>query len=144
MGGALTASRGEGGEDGHRVVVGVVGDGDEAVDAGGRVDGHLSAEVGRGELANDDASGAGGGKSVCFCEAEITDAHGTIQEVEGSGVIGQQPTLKPGEAFEYTSGCVLTTPVGTMKGSYQMVTEGGDHFDAVIGEFALERPYSLN
>ncbi|HMV17093.1 MAG TPA: Co2+/Mg2+ efflux protein ApaG [Zoogloea sp.] len=74
----------------------------------------------------------------------ITDAHGTIQEVEGSGVIGQQPTLKPGEAFEYTSGCVLTTPVGTMKGSYRMQTEDGVDFNATIPEFTLAMPRTLH
>ena len=74
----------------------------------------------------------------------ITDAHGTIQEVEGSGVIGQQPTLKPGEAFEYTSGCVLTTPVGTMKGSYRMQAEDGVEFNASIPEFTLAMPRTLH
>lgn len=74
----------------------------------------------------------------------ITDAHGTVQEVEGSGVIGQQPTLKPGEAFEYTSGCVLTTPVGTMKGSYRMQAEDGVEFNASIPEFTLAMPRTLH
>ena len=74
----------------------------------------------------------------------ITDGNGRVEEVRGPGVIGEQPTLRPGQAFEYTSGAILRTQRGSMKGSYQMVTEGGDHFDATIAEFALERPYSLN
>ncbi len=74
----------------------------------------------------------------------ITDSYKHVEEVRGPGVIGEQPTLRPGQAFEYTSGAILRTQRGSMKGSYQMVTESGDHFDAVIGEFALERPYSLN
>lgn len=67
----------------------------------------------------------------------ITDAEGRVQEVRGLGVIGQQPLLKPGESFEYTSGCAINTPVGTMRGSYQMVAEDGTHFEAPISEFAL-------
>ena len=59
-------------------------------------------------------------------------------------MIGQQPTLKPGEAFEYTSGCVLTTPVGTMKGSYRMQTEDGVDFNATIPEFTLAMPRTLH
>lgn len=74
----------------------------------------------------------------------ITDSYKHVEEVRGPGVIGEQPTLRPGQAFEYTSGAILRTQRGSMKGSYQMVTEGGEHFDAVIAEFALERPYSLN
>ena len=74
----------------------------------------------------------------------ITDSYKHVEEVRGPGVIGEQPTLRPGQAFEYTSGAILRTQRGSMKGSYQMVTEGGDHFDATIAEFALERPYSLN
>lgn len=74
----------------------------------------------------------------------ITDSLKHVEEVRGPGVIGEQPTLRPGQAFEYTSGAILRTQRGSMKGSYQMVTEGGDHFDATIAEFALERPYSLN
>lgn len=74
----------------------------------------------------------------------ITDAHGEIQEVRGLGVVGHQPLLKPGEAFEYTSGCSLTTPVGTMKGTYQMVAEDGTAFDAEIPEFTLAIPRVLH
>ena len=74
----------------------------------------------------------------------ITDSLKHVEEVRGPGVIGEQPTLRPGQAFEYTSGAILRTQRGSMKGSYQMVTEGGEQFDAVIAEFALERPYSLN
>jgi ApaG protein len=74
----------------------------------------------------------------------ITDSLEHVEEVRGPGVIGEQPTLRPGQAFEYTSGAVLRTQRGSMKGSYQMVTDDGQQFDAVIGEFALERPYSLN
>lgn len=74
----------------------------------------------------------------------ITDAGGAVQEVEGSGVVGKQPLLKPGEAFEYTSGCTIATPVGTMKGRYQMVGEDGGHFDADIPEFTLAMPRTLH
>ncbi|MBK6578792.1 MAG: Co2+/Mg2+ efflux protein ApaG [Sandaracinaceae bacterium] len=74
----------------------------------------------------------------------ITDSYKHVEEVRGPGVIGEQPTLRPGQAFEYTSGAILRTQRGSMKGSYQMVTEGGEQFDAVIAEFALERPFSLN
>lgn len=74
----------------------------------------------------------------------ITDAHGEVQEVRGLGVVGHQPLLKPGEAFEYTSGCSLTTPVGTMKGTYQMVAEDGTAFDAEIPEFTLAIPRVLH
>lgn len=74
----------------------------------------------------------------------ITDANNEIQEVRGLGVIGKQPLLQPGESFEYTSGSVLTTPVGTMKGSYQMVAEDGTHFKADIPEFVLAIPRALH
>jgi len=74
----------------------------------------------------------------------ITDAEGAVQEVQGAGVVGQQPVLSPGEAFEYTSGCTIASPVGTMKGSYQMVTEDGTHFDAPIAEFTLAMPRTLH
>ncbi len=74
----------------------------------------------------------------------ITDANEEIQEVRGLGVIGKQPLLKPGESFQYTSGSSLTTPVGTMKGTYQMVAEDGTHFDAVIPEFTLAVPRVLH
>ena len=74
----------------------------------------------------------------------ITDANDTVQEVRGLGVVGHQPMLKPGESFEYTSGCSLKTPVGTMKGSYQMVGEDGTRFDAEIPEFVLAVPRVLH
>lgn len=74
----------------------------------------------------------------------ITDATEEVQEVRGLGVVGQQPLLQPGESFEYTSGCALPTPVGTMRGSYQMVTEDGTHFEADIPEFTLAIPRVLH
>ena len=74
----------------------------------------------------------------------ITDANDTVQEVRGLGVIGEQPLLKPGEHFEYTSGTALATPVGTMHGEYQMVTEDGTQFDARIPEFTLTVPRVLH
>ena len=74
----------------------------------------------------------------------ITDAHEEIQEVRGLGVVGKQPLLKPGESFQYTSGSSLTTPVGTKKGTYQMVAEDGTHFDAEIPEFTLAMPRVLH
>ena len=75
----------------------------------------------------------------------ITDGNGKIEEVRGPGVVGQQPYLKPGEAFEYTSGCVLQTSRGEMRGTYQMHRPDGFlGFDATIAPFALVLPYSLN
>lgn len=74
----------------------------------------------------------------------ITDASNQVQEVRGLGVVGEQPLLKPGERFEYTSGAALATPVGTMRGSYQMVAEDGTHFDAPIAEFILSMPRVLH
>jgi ApaG protein len=74
----------------------------------------------------------------------INDAESHVQEVRGLGVVGHQPLLKPGESFEYTSGCVLTTPVGTMHGSYQMVAEDGTQFEAPIAEFVLTMPRVLH
>ena len=74
----------------------------------------------------------------------ITDANGKVVEVKGLGVIGQQPWIKPGESFEYTSGTALATPVGTMRGSYQMVAEDGTQFDAAIPEFTLSVPRILH
>lgn len=74
----------------------------------------------------------------------ITDGEGHIEEVRGPGVVGYQPTLKPGEEFQYTSGCPLTTPVGTMHGSFQMVTTDGENFDARIEPFRLAIPRVLN
>ncbi len=74
----------------------------------------------------------------------ITDGDGRVEEVRGPGVVGQQPFLRPGEHFEYTSGCVLQTPRGQMHGTYQMVREGGETFDANIAPFDLMLPHSLN
>lgn len=74
----------------------------------------------------------------------ITDGEGRVQEVRGDGVVGAQPLLQPGQQFEYTSGCALPTPHGTMEGTYQMVTDDGDEFDAVIAPFSLAMPHSLN
>jgi ApaG protein len=74
----------------------------------------------------------------------ITDADGKVQEVRGLGVVGNQPLLQPGEKFDYASGSALETPVGTMKGTYQMVAEDGTHFDATIPEFVLSMPRVLH
>jgi len=74
----------------------------------------------------------------------ITDAEGKIEEVRGLGVVGNQPLLQPGESFEYSSGCPLPTPVGTMKGTYQMIAEDGTRFDALISEFVLAMPRTLH
>ena len=74
----------------------------------------------------------------------ITDASGHVEEVRGPGVVGEQPILGPGESFEYTSGCPLGTPFGTMRGTYQMITIDGEHFDADIAEFELSEPYTVH
>ena len=74
----------------------------------------------------------------------ITDANAKVQEVRGLGVIGRQPLLMPGEKFEYTSGCELATPVGTMRGSYQMAAEDGTVFEVPIPEFTLSIPRVLH
>ncbi len=74
----------------------------------------------------------------------ITDANNKVQEVRGQGVIGEQPLLRPNESFEYTSGTAIATPVGTMRGSYQMVAEDGVRFDAPIPEFTLSMPRVLH
>jgi ApaG protein len=74
----------------------------------------------------------------------ITDSNGRVQEVEGEGVVGKQPYLKPGEGFQYTSGTMLETPIGTMEGSYQMVTDNGENFDAAIKPFTLSGPHVLH
>ena len=71
----------------------------------------------------------------------ITDAMGRVQEVRGAGVVGEQPTLKPGEAFEYTSGTPLATPSGIMVGTYEMETRAGERFDVAIPAFSLDSPY---
>ncbi|HRB29228.1 MAG: Co2+/Mg2+ efflux protein ApaG [Pseudomonadota bacterium] len=74
----------------------------------------------------------------------ILNGDGTSQEVRGLGVVGEQPLLKPGDSFEYTSGTVISTPVGSMKGSYQMTTEDGVQFDVDIPEFILSAPRVLH
>ena len=70
----------------------------------------------------------------------IMDGRGNVQEVRGPGVVGKQPILDPGESFSYTSGCPLTTPDGTMQGSYTMVTGAGETFEAEIPAFSLDAP----
>jgi ApaG protein len=74
----------------------------------------------------------------------ITDAEGKVIEVKGLGVVGQQPLLAPGQSFEYSSGCQLTTPVGSMHGNYFFVAEDGERFEAPIAEFGLAMPRSLH
>ncbi len=74
----------------------------------------------------------------------ITNADGEVERVKGQGVVGEQPVLPPGAAFEYTSFCPLKTSVGTMQGSYQMVTAQGTQFDALIPPFTLAVPTALN
>ena len=74
----------------------------------------------------------------------ITDANQDVQEVRGQGVVGEQPVLKPKQSFEYTSGTVLSTQVGTMSGSYQMVAEDGTRFNAPIPQFVLSVPRVLH
>jgi len=74
----------------------------------------------------------------------ITDAKGEVEEVRGPGVVGQQPVLKPGESFTYTSGCPLSTSFGKMEGTYQMTTQSGEVFDAKIAPFTLSEPYTVH
>lgn len=74
----------------------------------------------------------------------IVDANQKVEEVRGPGVVGEQPRLEPGQSFQYTSGCVLQTSRGTMRGEYQMVRDDGSAFDAEIAPFALELPTTLN
>jgi ApaG protein len=74
----------------------------------------------------------------------ITHGTGHVEEVRGPGVVGAQPRLEPGQAFEYTSGCVLSTPHGTMHGSYEMKRDDGTTFNATIAPFSLSMPYALN
>jgi len=74
----------------------------------------------------------------------ITDANGRVQEVRGDGVVGEQPYLKPGQGFRYSSGAVLETPVGTMQGTYQMLADDGAQFDAPIAAFRLAMPGMLH
>jgi ApaG protein len=74
----------------------------------------------------------------------ITDAAGRTEEVVGEGVVGKQPDLGPGESFQYTSRCVIKTSTGVMRGTYQMVTKDGEHFDIEIAPFALNGPYTVH
>jgi ApaG protein len=74
----------------------------------------------------------------------ITDGNGKVQEVRGEGVVGEQPWMRPGDDFQYTSGAVLETAVGTMRGSYSMLGDDGDQFDAPIPEFTLSVPRTLH
>ena len=74
----------------------------------------------------------------------ITDGNGKVEEVRGPGVVGEQPILDPGQSFDYTSGCPLTTDVGKMEGSYQMITEDGEMFDAEIAPFTLCQSDTIN
>jgi len=74
----------------------------------------------------------------------ITDANGKVQEVRGEGVVGEQPYLKPGQGFRYSSGAVIETPVGVMQGSYQMIADDGQHFDTPIAPFRLAMPGVLH
>ena len=74
----------------------------------------------------------------------ITDGNGNMREVRGEGVVGEQPHLGPGQAFEYSSGAIIDTPVGSMQGSYQMLADNGDRFDAPIPPFTLAVPGQIN
>ncbi len=74
----------------------------------------------------------------------ITHGDGHVEEVKGAGVVGQQPTLRTGESFTYTSGCPLPTPFGTMQGTYQMVARNGESFDVRIAPFTLSEPYTVH
>ena len=74
----------------------------------------------------------------------ITDADGNVEQVNGPGVVGEQPILEPGESFEYTSFCPLPTAIGSMHGSYQMVAASGERFDAEIAPFSLAVPTAIN
>lgn len=84
----------------------------------------------------------GGGETVQLRERSwrIIDGNGHVEHVRGSGVVGEQPILQPGDTFEYTSGCPLTTPSGIMEGSYVMARENGETFDVTIPTFSLDRP----
>lgn len=74
----------------------------------------------------------------------ITDGNGRVEKVEGPGVVGEQPRLAPGETFEYTSACPLTTPTGNMRGTYQMVDDAGRKFEVTIPVFFLRHPSTFN
>ena len=88
----------------------------------------------------------GGDQAVKLVSREwiISDGRGARHEVRGEGVVGEQPVLEPGEAFEYSSGCPLTTPSGDMAGTYQMVTGEGESFDVQVARFQLEAPYTIH
>jgi ApaG protein len=73
---------------------------------------------------------------------KITDSGGRVQEVRGAGVVGEQPTLQPGQSFQYTSGCPLTTASGFMAGAYQMETAAGEAFNVEVPAFSLDSPYA--
>ena len=90
-------------------------------------------------------SNVGGGRVQLISRKwVITDANGEIEQVEGPGVVGQQPVLEPGQAFEYTSFCPLKTPLGWMRGAYRMVTADGEGFDAAVAPFSLAVPHTVN
>ena len=74
----------------------------------------------------------------------ITDGEGRTEDVEGPGVVGEQPVLEPGQSFQYTSGCPLRTPLGSMHGTYLMQTPSGERFDARVAPFPLNGPYTVN
>jgi ApaG protein len=74
----------------------------------------------------------------------ITDGDGHVEEVRGGGVVGETPTLDPGETFEYESACPLRTPMGAMRGEYTFTRDDGEHFEAEIGDFSMELPHSLH
>jgi ApaG protein len=74
----------------------------------------------------------------------ITDATGDVEEVRGLGVVGEQPVIEPGQSYQYTSGCPLPTPYGSMQGSYQLVTSGGTRFDAEVARFELRDPGAIH
>jgi len=87
-----------------------------------------------------------GGETAQLLSREwiITNANGEVQKVQGSGVVGEQPVLAPGDSFEYTSFCPLNTSVGSMHGSYRMVSDKGESFDAEIAPFSLAVPNAVN
>jgi ApaG protein len=74
----------------------------------------------------------------------VTDATGRVEEYKGAGVVGEQPVLRPGESFQYTSGCPLGTSTGVMRGTYEMVNPRGDKFNVAIAPFALHEPYTVH
>lgn len=90
------------------------------------------------------SNGGPGGAQLLRRHWIITDARGEREEVKGDGVIGQQPRIEPGQSFQYTSFCVLKTPLGQMRGTYTMQREDGTTFDAEIAPFALAVPAALN